>query len=219
MGVPPTAALMMPTGTRQLLMQLAGEEIANRGKAGRGSAASKPAHAASSIRRGFSRRAGQSVDAINVVMDEHPDLRIVRRRDFFLGAIHLPMQPADLHFHVRLPRAQPHFAHQHIADCQRVLSGDSAFAVRPSLAWAQLDHPFAVCAGLGGLRFSGQRDRNLLARLGPAPDRHHHLGLYDHVVGKNRRQPDIGLRGRGQRRVKKREAKKPQSVRSSIAAA
>ena len=54
--------------------------------------------------------------------------------------------------------------------------------------------PFVV--GLGGLPLAGDRDGDLLARVGPAPDAVLLPLLEDHVVGEDRRQADIGPRRR-----------------------
>jgi len=42
--------------------------------------------------------------------------------------------------------------------------------------------PFPIRSGGGGLLLAGDRHRDLLARIGPPPDRHGHALLQDHVI-------------------------------------
>ena len=57
------------------------------------------------------------------------------------------------------------------------------------------DRPLAVGAGLGRLDLAGDRDRDLLARLGLAPDAVLLVALEDHVAAEDRRQLHVAPRG------------------------
>ena len=46
----------------------------------------------------------------------------------------------------------------------------------------QADHPFPIRPGRRGLLLAGDAHRDLLARIGPPPDRHGHALLQDHVI-------------------------------------
>ena len=59
----------------------------------------------------------------------------------------------------------------------------------------QLGLPASVRTGGGSGLERCELDRDLGARIGPAPDRHGHVALQDHVVAKHRGQAKFGLRG------------------------
>ncbi len=134
---------------------------------------------------------------------EHPDLRVVRRREVDVGLA----APVEGPLHVGLAGAQPDFAHQHVRDdpllrleIARHRHGPDAKISRGARGGqgGQADHPptGGVGAGPGRRTIDAlQRDPHLLAGQGPAPDRHFPPLLQDHAVGEDRRQFQSRPRG------------------------
>ena len=92
----------------------------------------------------------------------------------------------NLELHVRLTGAEPDFADQHVVDNEgrdRLSpSGQGMRAARRERR--ELGEPFAV--GPGGCHgaISGEFDRDLSARFGPAPNRDFNFPLEDRVIAK-----------------------------------
>ena len=66
----------------------------------------------------------------------------------------------------------------------------------PAGSGSSIDLPRAVGAGLGRVALAGDLDRDLLARLGPAPDAVFLIALQDHVGAEDRRHLHVTPGGR-----------------------
>jgi hypothetical protein len=124
---------------------------------------------------------------------EFPDFRTVGRRDLLrligdagepLGHARVFGRVARHHkIHIRLPGPQPDFPDEDVYDLDRILTCDGHLnRVVRSPEIGQVDHPFPIRSGRRGLLLAGDAHRDLLARIGPPPDRHRHALLQDHVV-------------------------------------
>ena len=83
------------------------------------------------------------------------------------------------------------------SNCERVLALDRQ-RVRPAGRHrVEHDLPRAVGAGLGRVALVGDLDRDLLARLGPAPDAVFLIALQDHVGPEDRRHLHVAPGGGG----------------------
>ncbi|OPZ08915.1 MAG: hypothetical protein BWZ10_02608 [candidate division BRC1 bacterium ADurb.BinA364] len=122
---------------------------------------------------------------------EQANVGIGRLRDGLAGIERVGDRPD----HVGLTAAQPDFAHQHIADDDFILAFDRHLERAARLERRQLGHPLAV-DGFGRGRDALDRNRHRFPFAGPAPDRRRHALLKDHVVGKQRVEPDIRASGR-----------------------
>jgi hypothetical protein len=125
---------------------------------------------------------------------EVPDQRELGVGDLLLGVVHVAHDP----LHVRLSGAEPHLADDDVAEFNDVRGRDfeDGGLVR-GLQGVELELPRAVGAGFGLLFLAGELDRDLLARVSPAPDGHGGPLLQNHVVAENVRQFDRGLDGAG----------------------
>ena len=124
------------------------------------------------------------------------DLRVIRSRNFFFRVHRRTKSP----LHVRLARANPHLADQHVVEGDLVVAGHhQAGGLAVGLKRVELHHPLAIVARLGGLGLAGEGDRDFFARVSPTPDGHGQVALQDHAATKNRRQSDIGRGCKGNR--------------------
>ena len=119
---------------------------------------------------------------------EHPDLRKRRGGDFSLCVVHA----IDCHLHVGLAGSQPDFTNQHIRHREGVGAGDGQGHRFFRTERVEFDTPLALGVGGGGLAPTADADGDFLARIRPAPDGNRGLALQDHVVRKERGQPDGG---------------------------
>jgi hypothetical protein len=86
---------------------------------------------------------------------------------------------SDGPLHVGLARAEPHLAHEDIAERDGFVGRRDGHLVRA--ARGERGHheaPAAVLAGDGGLGHAGDLDADALARLGPSPDGQHGVALH-----------------------------------------
>ncbi len=127
-------------------------------------------------------------------LHEHAELRMVRGGLLVLEGT----QPAHRPGHVRLARAQPHFADEHVLDRDRVAALHRHAGAFAGLQRIELHAPLALLIRFRRLRLAGDRHRDLLPRSRPAPDRNRGTGLENHMVRKRRGQSDLGVRGRGE---------------------
>ena len=114
------------------------------------------------------------------------------RRGGSLGVriVRLPHRP----LHVRLTRADPHVADQHVGDGDDVGAADRHLG---GCAWGQRLQPhFPAAKGIGhrlrGLAAKGHAHR--FARFGLAEDARRHVTLDQHVIADDARQLDLGER-------------------------
>jgi hypothetical protein len=116
---------------------------------------------------------------------ERANLRVVRVLDFLVRIIREPNGPV----HVRLARAKPDIAEQHILERGLLLGSSDAQGVRPTGGErADLRDPLAVLARdrdlARKLAVNGDGDR--VSRRTPAPDGGLNVALQHHVVGEER---------------------------------
>ena len=124
---------------------------------------------------------------------EQADARMVGGRDLLVGVLRL----AHLPLHVRLARADPDLADEHVGEAlRRGRAGDHELVRAARRFRRQRDAPAAVTAGGRRDALRAQADLDALVGRGPAPDADRHLLLQHHVVGEDRRQPRIGRGGR-----------------------
>ena len=122
---------------------------------------------------------------------EKTDVRIGGSRDVRLRLERLAQRP----LHVRLPAANPHFADEYVLELHARLARDREHGRRGGGGERLEFHgPLGAARGGGGL-LTLELHRDLLAVVGPAPDRERDALLQDHVIGENRRQLHVGERG------------------------
>src|ERR1041384_3899594 len=164
-------------------MQLAAEEIESGGETAHGVRCAEDPCALALGLRGV--RAGR-------LLLEHADERELRR-----GLLQFEILRAiDGHRHVRLSRAEPDFADEHILDGDGVLPLHLKRRDLARLEPGKFHHPFTVRAGLGGFALTGYADGDLLARVGPTPNRHGGIPLKDQVIGEYGGQFHVRAHGR-----------------------
>ena len=114
-----------------------------------------------------------------------PDQRILSSGDFLLGICANGHRP----FHIRLTRAEPDFAHEHVLDLDRVRTfhrNCCGYFARHHRR--QFDLPTPGCIGLGGLFIVANTHRDRFVRVRPTPYSNLLLLLQHHVVAKHCRQ-------------------------------
>ena len=129
---------------------------------------------------------------------EQADLRMVGGRDVLLGMI----GRTQVHFHVRLARADPELAEQHVGQRDPVLAGgifDHDLMRSAGGGGREPGFPAAVGTGLDGDRFVVELDGKFFSRLGGAPERVFHVALEQQVAGKDGRDAQIGPGGGAER--------------------
>ena len=98
----------------------------------------------------------------------------------------------DAHFHIRLPRAEPNLADEHVLQfnavgtcyCQRI--GATSFG-----RW-QFHLPLTLCIGAGTGDLAEKFDADLFPRLSPTPDGQRPIALQYHVIAKYLGQSYVG---------------------------
>ena len=127
---------------------------------------------------------------------DQADLREVGGQPLQVGVVGV----VDVPLHVRLARADPDLADEHVVDLDLVLALDRQRVRPPGGHRVELHRPFLVVAGLGGLGLAVDGDGDLLARVGPAPDLVLLVSLEHHVRREQSRDLDVGRGRRGERR-------------------
>ena len=96
--------------------------------------------------------------------------------------------------HVGLPRADPNFADEHIAERDAVLAFDGQGERRADFHRGEFDLPIAPGVGGCGVALAGDGHGDLLIGISPAPDGVLLVALKDHVVAENIREADVGVK-------------------------
>ena len=91
--------------------------------------------------------------------------------------------------------AKPDFADQNIVKLQGILSRDLDPDGISRQDRIEGYHPVSLRVGFGGFRLRRNGHRDLLARIGRAPEPNRHIALEDHVIAKNRGAFHIRLGG------------------------
>ncbi len=121
---------------------------------------------------------------------EKPDAVILPRNRF--SDTRRPVGPAHGIVHVRLARAEPDIAHQHILDGEGIRSAhDELRRLGRDGLRRQQHHPAAVRAGDRGLGVRAKAHGHLFARGRSAPYGQRALALEHHVIAKQIVQNDI----------------------------
>src|SRR5262245_16141085 len=107
--------------------------------------------------------------------------------------LHLPLRLIDRPLHVGLAGAEPDLADEDVLEDDLILARDG-HRVRLAVGLHRLQRhlPAPVVIGLGADLLAIQRHRDLLARIGPAPDRQLPVPLEHHVTVDYRWQLDVG---------------------------
>ena len=121
--------------------------------------------------------------ALAVGDGQDADLGEVRGDDFERAVLDF----RELELHVALPAEHPDVTDEDVVENESLALAFDRHLLRVALRGhgGQRDFPRAVFAGLGRRLLAGERDRDLFARLGPAPDvdrlvpLEHHVGLED----------------------------------------
>ena len=98
----------------------------------------------------------------------------------------------DAHFHIRLPRAEPDFADEHVLQFNAIGACHRQHMGATGLGWWQFHLPLALCIGTGTVDLTKKFDDDLLARLSPAPDGQGAIALQYHVIAKYLGQAYVG---------------------------
>ena len=96
--------------------------------------------------------------------------------------------------HVRLARAEPYFADQHVL--QHGVAG-LQFCGHADLQWIEFQHPLPLSISGGLFSLTAKGNRNLLVRCRRSPDGHSEVTLKNHVIRKHAIERDVGERGKG----------------------
>ena len=143
---------------------------------------------------GVCRSGGDGLRDTDVADERETCARDLGRRAIDAG-VGLPRARAciDGEFHVGLAGAEPDFADDHVGNPHRVFPRDDEIGAR-DLGWERIEqhNPTAIFRGRSGVGLPGKRHGDFLARISAAPDWYGLVALQHGVIGKQRREYDLG---------------------------